>query len=215
MAAENHRRRKGSVGPRRTRSSIVRLFPNLTLVEVLNLLILEPEKAFYQREIAERTFSTLLQVQRALQRIEEAGMVVKQRRGNRVYYVADRRHPAFEDLKKLLLKTAALGDYLRESLATLEGRVRLAFVFGSVASGKEAADSDIDLLVVGDLRSREVIGMLGPLARRLGREFNPVVYKEREFRTKAKNGHHFITALISSPKIWLVGSDSELAQMVG
>lgn len=195
-------------------SSIMSLFPNPTLVHALRLLMLHPDDNFYQREISDRLSCGLLQVQRAMRRLEDAGLVRKQRRGNRVYYSADRHHPAFEELKKLLLKTVALGDHLRARLERDRGKVRLAFVFGSVASGTESADSDIDLMLIGSIGSRELSTILAPLGREVGREFNPVLYSEDEFVRKAKTGNHFIREILTAPKIWLVGSEHELEELV-
>jgi predicted nucleotidyltransferase len=184
------------------------------LVEVLSLFFLHPEKAFYQRGIAEATGNALRQVQRALKRIEYAGLVTKTRRGNMVYYQADMMHPAFNDLKRAFIKTVALGDALREALAPLSDKVKLAFIFGSLAQGKETARSDIDLFLVGGLSLRETTKLFSPFVSKLGREFNPVVYPLAEFKKKAKEKHHFIAEVIRGPKIWLIGNDHELAQLV-
>ena len=86
--------RSQSTTKRSQLSSLAELFPNPTLVKVLSLFLLHPEKEFYQRGIAETTGNALLQVQRALKRIERAGLVTKTKRGNMVYYKADRMHPA-------------------------------------------------------------------------------------------------------------------------
>lgn len=195
-------------------SPIVRLFASRTLVEVLSLLFLHPEEEFYQRDVAERTGRALTLVQRALKRIEQAGLVRRTRRGNRIYYRAERMHPAFEDLKRAFLKTVALGDALRSAFEPLSSKVRLAFVYGSLARGEETAQSDIDLLIVGDVSGREVTKILGPAARELDRELNPAVYPPDEFREKAKQGHHFIKEVMEGPKIWLTGTDDELARLV-
>jgi len=132
-----------------------------------------------------------------------------------VYYSADRRHPVFHELKSLLLKTVALGDHLRKGLEGAKTKVSFAFVFGSVASGTEAAASDIDMLVVGSIGSRELSAILGPLGRDLGREFNPALYSEEEFRGKLEEGNHFIREVLSGPKIWIIGSQDELEKMAG
>jgi len=108
-------------------STLAELFPNPTLVKVLSLFLLHPEKEFYQRGIAASTGNALLQVQRALKRIERAGLVTKTRRGNMLYYQADRLHPAFEDLQRVFLKTVALGDVLREALAPLGDKAQTGF----------------------------------------------------------------------------------------
>jgi len=200
--------------PGREGSAIARLFPNQALLDVLAILLLHPEEEFYQREIALKTGRTLVEAQRALRRIEDAGLLRARRRGNRVYYAAQRGHPAFEDIKRLLLKTVALGDALRDGLAPLREKVRIAFVFGSVASGTESPSSDIDLFVVGGLSSRRLASVLGRLGRQLGREFNPVLYPPAELRQKAKAGNHFVQQVLAGPKIWLIGSDDVLARLV-
>ncbi|MCL4504314.1 MAG: nucleotidyltransferase domain-containing protein [Deltaproteobacteria bacterium] len=194
-------------------STLTELFPNPTMVKVLSLFLLHPEEEFYQRGIAETTGSALLQVQRALKRIERTGLVSKTKRGNMVYYKADRMHPAFEDLKRVFLKTVALGDVLREALAPLGNKVKLAFIFGSLAQGRETAQSDVDLFLVGELSLRETTRILGPVTSDLGREFNPVVYSPEEFKKKARENHHFITEVIRGPKIWLIGNEEELAKL--
>jgi len=195
-------------------SSLAELFPNPALVRVLSLFLLHPEEEFYQRDIAETTGNALLQVQRALKRVERAGLVTKTKRGNIVYYKADRMHPAFEDLKRVFLKTVALGDVLRDALAPLADRVKLAFIFGSLAQGKETAQSDIDLFLVGGITLREASRALGGVVSELGREINPVVYPVAEFKKKVKEGHHFMSELIRGPKIWLIGNEDELKRII-
>jgi predicted nucleotidyltransferase len=197
-----------------TTSSLTRLFPNPAVLDVLALLMLHPDRQFYQREIATLTQNTVLQAQRALNRIQDAGLVEKNRMGNRVYYIACRDHPAFEDLKRVLIKTVALGDQLRSVLLPLESKVLLSFVYGSVASGAENATSDVDLLLVGDLSSRQAARVFGPLGRELGREFNSVIYPKKEFLNKARSGNQFIKQVLAAPKIWLIGSENELKQLV-
>ncbi len=194
---------------------ITRIFPSPTLVEVLAILLLNPAREFYQAEVVSETGHSLLQVQRALQRIEKAGLAARTRKGNRVYYMARRTHPGFEDLRRLLLKTVGLGGPLRQALVSTGGRVVLAFIFGSIASGRDSEHSDLDLLIVGDLKDKEAAALLGPLGRELRREFNPVVYSPAEFRRGAKQDRHFIWQVIQGEKVWLIGSDEELAAMVG
>ena len=184
-------------------------------MEVLSKLLMNAGNEYYQRELVDLTGGTLLQVQRALRRIEEAGLLEKTRRGNRVYYTANQGHPVFEDLKRVALKTVGLGDALREALQFHEERIDLAFIFGSFATGLETASSDIDMLLVGQLSSRQATSALGAAGRELMREFNPVVYPPREFRQKARRKNRFVTEIIAGQKIWLIGGPDDLAQLVG
>jgi len=130
-----------------------------------------------------------------------------------LYYQAARLHPTFEDLQRVFLKTVALGDVLREALMPLEGKVQLAFIFGSLAQGKETPQSDIDLFLMAELSLRETTKLLGPVVSEVGREINPVIYTPEEFIKKAREKHHFISEVIRGPKIWLIGNEDELGKL--
>ncbi len=70
--------------------------------------------------------------------------------GHQKYYQANADGPVFEELHGLIRKTVGLAGPLREALASLCDRIRAAFVYGSVASGQDRADSDIDLMVIAE-----------------------------------------------------------------
>ena len=191
------------------------LFASRTLARLLTTFLTHSEKDFYQKELAEATRAGLYTVQRELARLEKAGLVTRMPRGNRVYYRAHRDHPAFEDLKRVILKTMGLGEALHAALASLTDRVRVAFVYGSLARGEEKAGSDIDVLLVGELSLREASTVLGPVGRELGREFNPAVYPPDEFKAKVAEGQHFVREVLKGEKIFLVGDVHELERIVG
>jgi DNA-binding transcriptional ArsR family regulator len=117
------------------------------LARLLTTLLTHAEKDFYQKELAVASGAGLYTVQRELARLEKAGLVTRMPRGNRVYYRANRGHPAFEDLKRVILKTVGLGEALRTALASLTGRVRVAFIYGSFARGDETVGSDAEEMV--------------------------------------------------------------------
>jgi predicted nucleotidyltransferase len=191
------------------------LFASKTLARLLTVFLTSPESTFYQKELANLAGKGLYAVQRELSRLEKAHLLIRMPIGNRVYYRANRKHPAFEDLKRVVLKTMGLGDALRSALAPLGDNVRLAFIYGSCARGEETAESDIDLLLVGNLSLRKASTVLGPVGRALGREFNPSVYPLEEFRNKAREGHHFITEVLRGKKIYLIGDEDVLKGLAG
>ena len=194
-------------------SSISRLFPSPAVLEVLAILLLNPERDFYQSEIAARSQYSLLQVQRALKRILEAGLISGSTRGHRTLYSAIRHHPVFPDLRQIVLKTVGLGDQLRTVLAPVAGRIQVAFVFGSIVTGTERAESDVDLLVIGKINLMELVEILNPVALHVDREINPVIYSAREFNKKHRNRNRFISEMISTPKIWLIGNEEQLGEI--
>lgn len=175
---------------------------------LLGLLLMRPDQDFHVREIARLTGVDAGNAQRALKRMEQAGLLKSSRSGNQVRYKANRASPIFPELQGIIRKTVGLADVLREALEPLSGRIEAAFVFGSVARGEEGPASDIDLMVVGDAGFDEVVGALYPLHERLGREINAVVMKHTEFRRRVKESS-FVARVMSGQKLLLLGALDE------
>lgn len=186
------------------------LFAGRAVVALLRLFVLHPNRDFYQRELTDLTGERLFLIQRGLARLVRAGLIDRTSRGNRVYYRTNQSHPAFEDLKALIFKTVGLGDTLRAQLGRLGDRVKVAFLYGSVARGEETASSDIDVMLIGNLSGREVATIFAPVKKMLNREINPSVYNAAEFRKKVRERHPFVTAVLREPKLFLLGDERGL-----
>lgn len=197
------------------RSSIASLFASDTLAALLAYFALHPEGRFYQRELARLTGFNLYLVQRALARLEDTGILHREPRGRQVEYSLVPEHPAWPGLRDLLLRTEALAGRLASALEPLGDRMVLAWVFGSTARGDARPDSDIDLLVVGDAGLRELAGLGLPGAPELGRELNIVCYDPADLHARAEADNYFVSEVLRSPRIWVKGSDDELAAVVG
>lgn len=102
---------------------------------VLSLLFRHPDCRFHLREIVRLTGSGQGAVQRELERLARAGLVVRQRRGNMVFCQANRDSPVFAEVRGLIAKTSGVVDILKAALAEIADRIDLAFVFGSLARG--------------------------------------------------------------------------------
>jgi len=105
-----------------------------------------------------------------LSRLADAGLLLKDTVGNQVLYGANRDCPIFEELASIFRKTSGVTDVLAGVLASFSDRIVAAFVFGSMASGKETAGSDVDLLVIGDVGFTEVARAVYSAQEVLGRE---------------------------------------------
>jgi predicted nucleotidyltransferase len=165
---------------------------------VLSLFVLQPERVFYQREVARSADVPLRSAQLALDRLVGLGLIKAERSGNRVHYSAV-RSPAFDALRQWAIPEVALVPLLREALEPLGDAIEMAFVYGSTASGEDTAASDIDLMVVGEVDTYDVIQALEPVRGRVGREINISRYAPEEFQTKLREGAHFVTAVMSGP----------------
>ncbi len=141
------------------------------------------------------------------------GILISTTEGHQKYYEANAGSPIYPELRGLVLKTAGVVDVVGEALRPLSDHIEMAFVFGSLAAGKERPGSDIDLLIVGNVGLGEIVEILGPVQDRLGREINPVIYPWTELQEKLAQGHHFVTTVLDGPKLFVIGNPRELERL--
>lgn len=185
------------------------LFPGYRR-RVLGLLLLHPEEALHGREIARRTALPSGTLNRELARLADAGVLKRERRGNQLVYSAERACPVFEELASILRKTSGVADVLAAALAPARERIRAAFVYGSVAGGRERAGSDVDLMVIGELGFAQAVKLLHPAQEVLGREISPRVYSGKEWRQKRRAPDAFLRDVLARPRIFVMGGEREL-----
>jgi len=174
---------------------------------VLATLFAQPDRAFYLREIVAAAGTGTSQVQKELDNLARAGLVLREPRGNQVWF---RANPVFGELKSLVAKTFGIADRVREALKPFARKILVAFIYGSVARGEHDAASDIDLLVVGDLPPSRLAPAQVELGRLLGRPVRVVIYDLAELREHRAAREHFINNVMAQPKIWLYGSEEAL-----
>jgi predicted nucleotidyltransferase len=186
------------------------LFPS-TRQRVLAFLFGQPERSFYATELIGLVSAGSGAVQREVAKMVQSGLVTVTQVGNQKHYQAEPASPIFAELCAVAQKTVGLADPLREALAPLAKRIKVAFVFGVVARRRDTAVSDIDVLVLSDSLDRaDVVGALQGMEFRLARRINPTVYSTVEWRKKRKEGNAFVAKAMKPPKVFLFGSEAEL-----
>jgi len=179
--------------------------------EIFRLLFGLDEKEVHLREMERQASLSLGTIRQDLQKLVKLDLVMTRRDGNRLYYRANTEHPLYQDIRKLVLKTAGLVEIFK-SVLDREG-VEVAFVFGSLARNREKAASDVDLMVIGTIGLRPLSSWLSGVSEQIGREINPHTLTAEEFRRRKKKGDHFLSNVLESPKIFIVGNENDLAEM--
>lgn len=177
---------------------------------ILALMLLRPKHEWYRSEIARELDVSPSSLQRPLAGLIRAGIVTARPDGNRIYYAVDPDHPALPELKGLLAKTSGIAGVIRDELSRFAGRIRCAFVYGSVAAGTEVGASDVDLFVVGEVRLSELALPLRRAARVIGREINPTIYADNDFVDKVRTRNNFVRGVMNKPKLFVIGTANDL-----
>ena len=106
------------------------------------------------------------------------------------------------------------GAVVAAALSDLEDRIRLAFIFGSIARGEERSQSDLDLLVVGDTSFSELVEALSGAESTLRREIHPSLFSEDEYRTRIASKDHFLDSVLKEDKVFVIGVEDELGVLL-
>ena len=180
-----------------------------TQQKVLGLLYGHPDRSFYIKEILRLTGMGVATIKRELDRMLAAGILRMTRIGNQHHYQANPQCPIHGELIDIVKKTFGLTEVIRQALEPLVGKIEWAFVFGSVASGKETATSDIDLLIIGDASFAEVVSALYPTQGELGREVNPKIYRRDEWARMKAAKDAFVIEVLTKPRMDVIGDGNE------
>ena len=194
-------------------TTLAKILSSRVRAEIFRLLFGLMGKEMHPREMERRACLSFETIRQDLKKLVKLDLVRARRDGNRLYYQANREHPLYPEIHLLVLKTAGLVEVLQKVLSQ-EG-VKVAFIFGSVAGGQEKAASDVDLMVIGEVSLRTVTGWLAGVSLEIGREVNPYVMKMVEFQRRREAQEHFLSQVLASPKLFIVGREDDLAAMGG
>ena len=181
--------------------------------QMLAVLLLRPDEQFHVRQMARLTGISAGSLHRELKGMAIAGLLIREQQGNQVLYQADRSCSIFEELASIFRKTVGLGSLLRDALSPLADRIAIAFVFGSMAAGKQHAGSDLDICVLGDVDYPEVVKALGNTYEQLHREINPVVMTVSKYFDQLANHDRFVERVDHELKVFVIGRENEFAKL--
>lgn len=170
---------------------------------MLAALVVHPERQYGTNELLAIGGSGVGAGRNVIKAFDRAGIIKKSARGNQVVYSIDVAHPIHPELRSICLKTFGMSDAVANELQQFADRIQTAFIFGSIVDGNERADSDVDLMIVGDLDVFELGEAIERLQSTLGRQIDLNLHTPDEWRAlatdrvigKIMNGKRVIIAL--------------------
>lgn len=186
------------------------IFRSALQPRVLGLLLLNPERTWTARDLADRLGASGVSVHRELHRAMVGGLITREAIGRTYLYRAATESPLYEPLRLLLERTIGIEVELRRALEGIPG-VNAAFIHGSYAKKtKLRPTSDVDVLVVGQVDPHLLRKRLRSVESRVGREIDVLAYTPKEFAALAKKGNSLALGIIRGPVTPLVGSTDAL-----
>ncbi len=177
---------------------------------LLALLYSRSDESFYLRQVVRLTAVGQGAVQRELKQLADAGIITASRQGRMVYYKANRDCPIFDELYRLMTKTAGLADVLRRSLGPLAPRIDFAFIYGSQASFTAGSGSDVDIVIVGGVDDLTLHRAVVEAEGHLDRPINCTLLTRKEFNRRRKEKDGFLSRVLRGEKIFVVGEAQDV-----
>jgi predicted nucleotidyltransferase len=173
----------------------------------------QPDRSYHLSELRRLTGLGSASLQRELNRLAGAGLVRTERVGNLRRFQANPQSSVYSELVGLTCKTLGLEPVLREALLPLIPDLKAAWVYGSVAKQTDTAQSDIDLMLIGEnLLLGRVLELLVPLEAQLGRKINPTCYTPADFERRRAEPDSFVNRVLAQPILPLIGDANELVR---
>ena len=188
------------------------LFPK-TKRTLLALMFLHPDQRYYIRQIEKMTGVSQGALQRELKNLVGIGILRAEKAGHQTFYSVNAANPIYAELYGIMFKTYAVEEVLVGALKPHMNKIAAAFVFGSMARGTEAAQSDIDLFVVGAISFGDISAAISAPEERLGREVNIYSLTPEEFADKIRSKNHFVDSVLKAEKLFLIGSEDDIERM--
>lgn len=179
---------------------------------VLTSLFLRPDKEWYLSELAASLGTGPSSLQREIDALVRVGILKKRVDGRRSYVKANEGSPIFPELRGLIEKTGGIVPMLREAVKRTKG-LEVAFIYGSLARGEEGAESDVDMMLLGNVSTMELSPKLRAVEVAVGRQINPTVFSLDEFAKKITEKNHFLQTVLRNKKIMLIGTENELEEI--
>lgn len=176
-------------------------------VKLLKVFFEDPKEMYHVRELVRRTNEEINAVRRELARMEEAGMVKKEQRGNRLYYWTKTDYPFFPELLAMVCKTTGLGLAIRKNRGKL-GKVSFVVFSGEFARHLERKDGDqVDVLVVGDIVLPELASLVRQEEAKRKQEINYTPMTKEEFEFRKTRRDPFILSILQGSRVMVIGDE--------
>jgi len=187
------------------------LFKSQIRRKILMRFFADESRKFYINEMARLVGTTQGTCRRELNKLADTGLLQSASEGNLQYYSINKRYPLHREFKAIIQKTIGIEANIRSALQSIEG-ICFAFIFGSYAKGQFGQESDIDVVVIGQVKEQSLIQAFKEITKITGREINYHIYTEKEFKTKLRT-NSFIKNIISA-FIMVAGDEREFRKLL-
>lgn len=188
---------------------LVTIFGGKTKARILEVLLSHPSESYHLRGLAQAAGTDSGNTSKLLKQLVEGGLVLAAPDRHSTRYSINSRSLLVPPLRQLV----ACAGALMVDLGIVAAGIDAAYigVYGSVAAGTDDADSDIDVLVVGDLSVVAAQTAFKAIGRKHRKTVNVVAVTAAELAKNLRSGAAFWKSIAEGKKIDLKGAWIDVA----
>lgn len=179
-------------------------------VKILELFLSDTEELYHVRGIVRETNEEINAVRRELERLENAGILKKESRGNRLYYFLRPDYPFYGDLISMVAKTKGLGSQIIANKNKI-GKISMVMFSGRFVRRKpRKREDDVDILIIGEVVLPELSAIIRTEETKRGKEINYTVMSREELDFRKKRRDPFLAGILAGSRVMIIGDEDEL-----
>lgn len=182
-------------------------------VNILKLLLLNPNRAFHIRAIVRQVDAEINAVRRELDNLFEINLVNRRQSSNKIFYQIETSHPFFSDLLSLVAKEEGVGAAIVKNEKRI-GMVDYAVLSLAFLRGRKSTALDVDLFIVGDVDLEVIKNVVKEEESKMNKEINYSVMNMEEFMSRKRTNDPFIYRVMTQSRTMLIGDDEKFCAIV-
>ena len=182
-------------------------------VNILKLLLLNPNRAFHIRAIVRQVGAEINAVRRELDNLLEINLVSRRQSSNKIFYQIETSHPFFSDLLSLVAKEDGIGAAIIKNEKRI-GMIDYAVLSLAFLRGRKSTALDVDLFIVGNVDLEVVKNIVKEEESKMNREINYSVMNMEEFMSRKRTNDPFIYRVMTQSRTMLIGDDEKFCAVV-
>ena len=182
-------------------------------VNILKLLLLNPNRAFHIRAIVRQVGAEINAVRRELDNLFEINLVNRRQSSNKIFYQIETSHPFFSDLLSLVAKEEGIGAAIVKNEKRI-GVIDYAVLSLAFLRGRKSTALDVDLFIVGEVDLEVIKNVVKEEEGKMNKEINYSVMSMEEFMSRKRTNDPFIYRVMTQSRTMLIGDDEKFCAVV-
>lgn len=175
------------------------LFSSQTRIKLLKTFLLNPQREYFIRELTRLLDEQINSIRRELDNLKKIGLVRSRIKNRKKFFYANDGFLVFNELRDIFTKSTADDKSIKKDIEKL-GDVDLVILSGQFVSDK---DSDIDLLIVGDIVTKKVEDYIEKDLGKTNVRFSVLTRADFDYRLEVKDVF-LLNVLKNSKNVFLV-----------